>query len=186
MKIETDLDLIRKVAQKKENENYEFRSFLKMLATEDWVIDQWVQKIAYHVENEIDCTKCAQCCKGLVIEVKEKDVKNLARGMKIKSKLIKEQYLVKDEEQRNCYNFKAQPCPLLKDNKCSVYDYRPKTCADYPFLHKEGFRSRLLGVIANYGVCPIVYNVLEQLKVELWTAFKDGEFSEPEYDEDEF
>ena len=30
------------------------------------------------------------------------------------------------------------------------------------------FRSRLYGVLANYEICPIVFNVFERLKDEVW------------------
>jgi len=34
--------------------------------------------------------------------------------------------------------------------------------------NKEDFVFRLIGVVGNYDVCPIVFNVYEQLKAELW------------------
>ncbi|MBW1737720.1 MAG: hypothetical protein JRJ69_09220 [Deltaproteobacteria bacterium] len=51
---------------------------------------------------------------------------------------------------------------------CSHYELRPEACRSFPHLHKEEFVSRLMGVIQNYAVCPIIFNVYERLKNELW------------------
>lgn len=39
-----------------------------------------------------------------------------------------------------------------------------ENCISYPHLHKKDFTSRLIGVIENCSVCPIVFNVYERLK----------------------
>ena len=44
---------------------------------------------------------------------------------------------------------------------------RVADCRSYPHLHKKDMASRLLGVIENAAVCPIVFGVLERLKAEL-------------------
>jgi len=61
----------------------------------------------------------------------------------------------------------SKPCQFLKDKKCTIYSLRPEECNSYPYLHKDGFTTRLHGVISNYEVCPIVYNVCELLKRRL-------------------
>jgi Fe-S-cluster containining protein len=61
----------------------------------------------------------------------------------------------------------STPCQFLKDKKCTIYDLRPEECNSYPYLHKTNIVSRLFGIIENYEICPIVYNVFEQLKIEL-------------------
>ena len=84
--------------------------------------------------------------------------------------VLKGDHLVAHEEKPGKFNFNAQPCPFLVDDLCTNYDARPQVCRSFPHLHKKDFRSRLYGVIFNYELCPIVYNVYEQLKEELWTA----------------
>ena len=59
------------------------------------------------------------------------------------------------------------PCPFLKENVCSVYEDRPKACRDFPYLHEPGFRTRMITLIENTALCPIVYNTCEQLKTIL-------------------
>ena len=66
------------------------------------------------------------------------------------------------------YVFNEKPCPLLKNNKCSCYNYRPKECVSFPHIYKKDFVFRLTDVIQNYAVCPKVFNVYEKLKTKIW------------------
>ena len=63
--------------------------------------------------------------------------------------------------------------PLLSDNCCTVYDHRPDDCRSYPHLHKDEFVFRLIQAVENCSVCPIVFNVFERLKDELWREGED-------------
>ena len=97
----------------------------------------------------------------------QKDVEKLSKGLEISVDQFKDRYLVKDDG-REKYRFNEVPCPFLKGNICSQYSYRPKDCVSYPHLHKKGFVFRLIGVVDNCSVCPIVFNVYERLKDEIW------------------
>ena len=72
--------------------------------------------------------------------------------------------------------FNQLPCPFLKNKICLNYDHRPKDCKSYPHMHKDEIITRLWGIIDNYSICPIVFNVYEQMKFKLW------HISEDEYD----
>jgi Fe-S-cluster containining protein len=89
-------------------------------------------------------------------------------GLKISISEFEERYLGPADDNPSKYVLNELPCPFLKDNLCSNYECRPQDCRSYPHLHKGGFVSRLWGVVENYGVCPIVFNVYERLKTELW------------------
>jgi len=78
---------------------------------------------------------------------------------------FKKQFLKKDDGD---YIFSRLPCPFLYDNICTQYTCRPNDCRSYPHLHKENFVFRLIGVIENYSICPIVFNVYELLKENIW------------------
>ncbi|MBW2608683.1 MAG: YkgJ family cysteine cluster protein, partial [Deltaproteobacteria bacterium] len=80
---------------------------------------------------------------------------------------FRKRYLANGEEAGE-FIFKEKPCPFLKNNLCSHYNYRPQACRSYPHLHKNNIVFRLIGVIQNSSVCPIVFNVYEYLKAELW------------------
>jgi Fe-S-cluster containining protein len=168
MKIVTDLEYIKEKALEREEENWEFRAFLKQLDMAPKEIDAIVHKINDKATSQIDCTQCANCCKQIRPVLDEDDVSNFALGLGNEVSEFRERYLSQDADNSKQYIFKELSCPFLAKNKCSNYDCRPKDCRSYPHLHKKDFISRLWGVIENYGVCPIVFNVYEQLKIELW------------------
>ncbi|MBN1676299.1 MAG: hypothetical protein JXR37_34970 [Kiritimatiellae bacterium] len=51
-------------------------------------------------------------------------------------------------------------------------------CRSYPHLHKKPFVARLTQAYSNCSVCPIVYNVYEELKKRLWDRGKSLPFLE--------
>jgi Fe-S-cluster containining protein len=168
--METDLKEIARIAKEKENENWEFRSFLKGYDIEIEELDSIVHKLYYQVAGKIDCTKCANCCKKIKPALSLNDIDELSRGTGFSSNQIKSKILTKDED--GGFVFNKSPCPFLKDNLCTQYDFRPKSCRSFPHLHKEQFVFRLIQVIVNYSICPIVFNVYELLKSELNDEFK--------------
>ncbi len=64
----------------------------------------------------------------------------------------------------------AIPCHFLNGNKCSVYDNRFAGCREFPALHLPHFTKRLFTTFMHYNRCPIIYNVVEQLKTD--TGFR--------------
>lgn len=63
MKVEIDLEKIKIIGKQKEDENWRFRSYLKGLDIEEEELDKIVHEINNNVTSQIDCTKCANCCK---------------------------------------------------------------------------------------------------------------------------
>ena len=57
---------------------------------------------------------------------------------------------------------------FLNGNECLVYDSRPSSCQDFPHLVRGAgsLQSRMWAFIDRACYCPIVYNTLEQWKVE--------------------
>ncbi len=165
--MEVELDKIRKLSKQRENENWEFRSFLKSCDMQPEKIDSIVNGLYKKISSQIDCKTCANCCKEMQPELENEDITNLAKGLGITSAQLKEQYLAIDRESGE-YIFNKKPCPFLRSNLCSCYPYRPEACASYPHLNKPDFIFRLINVIGNYSVCPIVFNTYEHLKDELW------------------
>jgi len=163
--METNIGKIKEISEEKAEENWAFRAYLKEcdIATEE--IDAIVHRLYKEISAKIDCKACANCCKEITPVLDEEDIEELSGELGISNAEFKEEYLVKDEEG---FKFKMKPCPFLKDNSCLLHAYRPKDCRSYPHLHKEGFVFRLMNVIANCSVCPIVFNVYDALKEELW------------------
>ena len=163
--MERDLTKIKKLAIEKENENWDFRSFLKGQSLKK--IDSIVEKLYQKISLEIDCKKCTNCCKEMQPVLDSEDIEKLTKSLDISATQFKTRFLKKDTESKN-YMFKKKPCPFLKSNLCSCYAFRPKDCVSYLHLHKKNFTCRLIGVIENYAICPIVFNVYECLKEEVW------------------
>lgn len=105
----------------------------------------------------------------------QEDIKKCCESLQVSVPHFKKKYLKFGKEEGN-FVFKEKPCPFLKNNLCSIYSHRPKDCRSFPHLHKKEFVFRLWGVVENCSICPIVFNVYEQLKSELW-HLDDDEFA---------
>jgi hypothetical protein len=79
-----------------------------------------------------------------------------------------ETYLESSEnDSAKLWRTRVTPCPFLKDNLCSVYEDRPAECSGYPYLYQPDFVFRTVGMIERTFTCPIVYEVMEELKKSL-------------------
>lgn len=163
--METDINEIKKLSKKKDDENWEFRAFLKRYNSRR--LDSIVHRLYREISSEIDCRTCGNCCREMHPVLDQEDVEKFSKGLGISFARFKDRYLVRDGKSKK-YRFDETPCPFLKGNVCSQYVYRPKDCVSYPHLHKKDFASRLIGVVDNCSVCPIVFNVYEKLKDEIW------------------
>jgi len=161
--IEYDLKKIKQIEKKKESENWRFRAFLKQ--QDENKIDNIVHRLNKEISEKIDCTKCGNCCKELKPLVTDSEIERLSSHLKISKKIFVNKYIEKDEYGE--LYFKNSPCSFLVGTICSVYPNRPEDCKSFPHLHKQDFTSRLFGVLENYSICPIVFNVFEKLKIGL-------------------
>jgi len=166
---ETNLEFIKSMGEQKEEENWKFRAYLKGLNIKSKELDKIVRTINDDVSSQIDCTKCGNCCKVIYPILDEKDAAAFSEGLNKSIEEFKSSFLVVDKEEgEDKYKFNSLPCPFLKENKCTNYSHRPEDCRSFPHLQKENFVFRLMGVIEFYSICPIVFNVYEQLKKDLW------------------
>jgi len=156
----TDLEKIRYWGQRNRDENFDFRSFLKINDSEN--IDKIVHKIDTEIRKQIDCTKCGNCCIQQSPTLTKNDISRISEFIGLSENEFIENYI--DSSDKEEIIFVNRPCKFLKNRKCTIYDLRPKDCISYPHTQKKDFTSRLLGVIENYSVCPIVFNLVEQLK----------------------
>ena len=159
---QTNLTTIAAIALLKEAEN---DHFLLSLRTHDSnALDEQVHDVYETVAAAIDCTACGNCCKTLVINVTQEEVTTLAEHLQMPREATKEQY-IEESLAGNCF-INTMPCHFLTDNKCTIYTARFTECRDFPHLHKPGFKARLAGTLGHYGRCPIIYNVVEEMKVK--------------------
>ena len=164
MRIEKDLNIIAKNAEKRYEKNMKFRTYLKNKDIELDRMDEIVHEIYDKVITQIDCTECANCCIELETSLYKAELEKILISLKLDFNDFISQHADIDNEEKDKYHLKNKPCHFLKDKKCSVYELRPEECRTYPHLDKDGFVFRLFGVVDNYAICPIVYNVFEQLK----------------------
>ena len=169
MDMTPDLVQIRTLAEKKENENSRFRQFLKTRCNlEPDEIDQRVFETTRRVWAGIDCTTCANCCREVKPTFSEEEVNRVARRIGMERRRFIERYLERSEAcSENPWQTRTTPCPFLKDNLCSVYEDRPADCSGYPYLYQPDFVFRTWGMIERTFTCPIVYEVMEELKKSL-------------------
>lgn len=155
----TDYNIVELLGPEKEKENLEFQIFLKQIKDN---ITPFLVELYRKACEEIDCTTCAGCCKKLRVTLSGDDIERLSSGLGMGVEDFKEQYLTLDL--RGNYTFIGGSCPFLKDNKCSCYNHRPEECASYPHLDNINYTYRLKTVLVDCSLCPIVYNVFEELK----------------------
>ena len=73
-----------------------------------------------------------------------------------------EKYLKLDED--NDYVLKSSPCSFLnEDNTCSVYDFRPLACREYPHTDRKNVLQIMDLTINNTEVCPAVARIVEKI-----------------------
>jgi Fe-S-cluster containining protein len=159
--LETDLRRIAAAARANWADNWNFRAFLRK-SIDPAVLDGTVQRLNAAVSAGIDCRTCANCCREIFPILDDADVDRLASHHGVTRAAFDAEHLRPIGAARA---FNAQPCPMLQaDGCCGVYAARPDDCRSYPHLHKDDFLSRSVGVIENYRICPIIYNVYERLK----------------------
>jgi Fe-S-cluster containining protein len=153
-----DLQKIRELSESDEDDNWKFRSWLKFHAPKN--IDSIVRDLSRKYSSLIDCRECANCCQSLEIGLDQNEVKVMAQAKGTSTDAFSQHTFL--DEQREI--ILKPPCPMLKGKLCGIYSDRPETCRSYPHLEKPHFLSRLIGVVQSLPICPIAFNVYEELK----------------------
>lgn len=85
-----DINDLKKLANKKENENYKFRTYLKVHADEE-LLDEQFKRLHEKYFKIYDCKKCRNCCKEIGISMNENELNKICSYLKInKDNFIKE------------------------------------------------------------------------------------------------
>lgn len=127
------------------------------------LVDALVHPLHEEVFEKIDCLECANCCSTISPIITDRDIERLSKYLRMKQGTFVEEYLKIDEDQD--YVFKQTPCPFLgADNYCSVYDKRPKACAEYPHTDRRKFQQILQLSVKNTKVCPAVQDIFTKLR----------------------
>jgi Fe-S-cluster containining protein len=161
----TDLIQIRRLGEKKRDENSRFRKHLKRHN----FIEPKFRRIALNVEEQIDCRQCANCCKVATTRISDRDVEKLAWFLRIRpAEFVREYTMESEEEGLILRRDEAHGCVFLSGNDCTVYEARPHNCEHFPHLVRgEGsLLSRMWDMPDRACYCPIVYNSLEAFKAK--------------------
>ena len=144
-------------------QNERFKTYLKNSDSSD--LDQIVYQLNDEVSALIDCQQCGNCCKTLMIVVTDEEADQVSTLLEKNRTEFDEQYLEKGANGLMLMN--TMPCSFLKENSCTIYENRFEGCREFPALHLPGFNKRLFSHFMHYGRCPIIYNVMERLKIAL-------------------
>lgn len=113
--------------------------------------------------EQFDCLNCANCCSSISPIITQTDMDRLAKHLKIKTAEFLQKYLYMDED--GDFVFHQSPCPFLApDNYCMVYENRPKACREYPHTNRRKIIQILDITQKNCEYCPVVYEIVEELK----------------------
>jgi len=118
------------------------------------------------VFSEIDCLDCANCCSKIPPIVDKTDVNRIAKTLGMKVSDFQKQYTRRDADGDTV--LKTVPCTfLMEDNKCFIYDIRPKACRNYPHTEGYEFIGNLDLHTKNAQYCPAAYHIISRILREV-------------------
>jgi hypothetical protein len=161
-------DKLKKAFKKVEDENWVMRAFLKGQEPEE--VDKFVNGLHKELFKVVDCVACSNCCKEIVPTIEENEIQTISARLGIADAEFKEKYLVKTDDG---LMINKKPCPFITETGCSIYECRPESCREYPYTHKDEIWSRLINLVNNCGVCPVVYEIFERLKKYYTDEFEE-------------
>jgi Fe-S-cluster containining protein len=161
----TDLVQIRRLGEKQRDENLRLRLHLKRRNFQE----RRLKRISQDIEEQIDCTACANCCRVATVKINDRDVEKLAKRLGVSPNQFLADYTREDPQEGRVLNRNQVGCVFLEGNLCSVYDVRPHTCVTFPHLTRGSgsLLSRFWEMPDRACYCPIVYNTLEAWKTEI-------------------
>lgn len=159
-----DLKYYEEQARLKHKEHKKFLETLKKKPPKN--LDYVVQETHDEVFEEIDCLQCANCCKTTGPLFTEKDIERIAKHLRLKPSEFESKFLRVDEDQDKI--LQNLPCFfLMDDNKCSIYEVRPKACREYPHTDRKKIYQINHLTLKNAMICPAAYTFVEKIKRNL-------------------
>lgn len=147
------------------NFNSNKKLLTKLKRTKPKNLDDRFHRLHEDVFREIDCLACANCCKTTSPIFIQADIDRLAKTFKMKPADFINSHLVLDDE--GDYVLTSSPCPFLgDDNRCMVYEDRPRACREYPHTDRKRMHQILPLTLKNTLVCPAVSRIVDRLKID--------------------
>jgi uncharacterized protein len=125
----------------------------------------------FHREHEAvfqqtDCLTCANCCKTTSPIFRDVDINRIAKHLGLKPGDFTQKNLHIDQDGDWVLN--TSPCLFLgDDNRCSIYEVRPKACREYPHTDRKNMAQVLDLTYRNTLVCPAVARITENIQQQL-------------------
>src|SRR5262249_53296359 len=120
--MQTDLVQIKRLGEKQREENQRFRIWLK----HHNFVERRFKAAASGVEESIDCTACANCCRVATTQINDRDATRLAKYLGMGLKEFLHEYTVENEDEGRILKRNENGCVFLDGNLCSVYEMRPQ------------------------------------------------------------
>ena len=148
-------------AERHADRNFAFLRSLKM--KNERAVDRAARELHDEAFSIIDCIQCANCCKTVSPLFLKDDIRRIAEHLGMTEADFNANYLRADEDGDLC--LKTPPCPFLtEDGRCTIYQVRPKDCAEYPHTQKKGFATRTHLHAGNALACPAVFWIIEKMR----------------------
>lgn len=158
-------DQVKREAEKREEENFRFRSYLKIHADAE-KLDRQFLRLHKELFADYDCSKCRNCCRMYKGSIPSEDISKDARHLHMTEEQFTSTYLEKEEYDIN-YQTKHKPCDFLQeDGSCILGDCKPESCKKYPYTDQPERLFSLLSVLNTVEICPVAFEIYERLKKE--------------------
>ena len=139
------------------------REFFKTIKrSKSGIIDRLFADAHQSIFKQIDCLDCANCCKTVGPKWTDKDISRVSKLFKMNKKEFISEYLIIDEDFDAV--LKQLPCAFLQNNnKCLIYNERPKACKDYPHTDSMKMKNFIKQTSKNCECCPAVFAMVEKI-----------------------
>ena len=162
--LKPQLNELEKLAKDTHKENKKYFDKLKKKTPKN--LDYVMQDLHEAEFKKTDCLECANCCKTTGPLFTSADIERISKYFKQKPQQFIDQYLRIDEDKD--YVLQSVPCTFLEsDNKCFIYDVRPKACREFPHTDRKKFQQIADLTLKNVAICPAAYNIVEKMKEKM-------------------
>ena len=151
---------VRVAAEKREDENLRFRTFLKIHADPNELDRQF---LALHRElfDGYDCCQCGNCCREYSTSLSEDEIVSISAYLGMTRQKVLEDCLIRGRDGLEL----PAPCRFLDmDGRCRLQECKPEECRGFPYTDRPNRMMSLLSVISAARVCPVAYEILARLK----------------------
>jgi Fe-S-cluster containining protein len=126
-------------------------------------LDNLAVKTDLLVWAETDCLACANCCKTMTPTFTNTDIKRISAHLEMTEEAFRKKWLKKDRA--GDWINTRQPCQFLnlKDNKCSIYEVRPKDCSGFPHHTRRRMVDYMHVFKQNIEYCPATFRLVERM-----------------------